>query len=95
MAHNGGEPTRGRASRRLVIASPLPYGDEALLQYLFRLLFLTDDSGVGNAHAEPHLTNYHVERLDKLMIRMIAAELTGKRIPVEPNDILRTVGRPQ
>jgi hypothetical protein len=60
-----------------------------------QFLFLTDDSGVGNAHAEPHLTNYHVERLDKLMIRMIAGELAGKRIAPEPNDILRSVGRPQ
>jgi hypothetical protein len=58
-------------------------------------LFLTDDSGVGNAHAEPHLTNYHVERLDRLMIRLIAGELTGKRVPPAPNDIVRTVGKPQ
>jgi hypothetical protein len=27
-----------------MIASPLPFGDEALLQSLFRLLFLTNDS---------------------------------------------------
>jgi hypothetical protein len=58
-------------------------------------LFLTDDSGVGNAHAEPHLTNYHVERLDRLMVRLIAGELTGKRVPPAPNDIVRTVGKPQ
>lgn len=60
-----------------------------------QFLFLTDDSGVGNAHAEPHLTNYHVERLDKLMIRLIASDLAGKRIPAERGDILRTVGKPQ
>jgi len=59
-----------------------------------QFLFLTDDSGVGNAHAEPHLTNYHVERLDKLMIRLIASELAGKRIPPERGDILRSVGKP-
>jgi hypothetical protein len=60
-----------------------------------QFLFLTDDSGVGNPHAEPHLTNYHVERLDRLMIRMIASELTGKRTAPEPNDIIRTVGQPK
>ena len=58
-------------------------------------LFLTDDSGVGNAHAEPHLTNYHVEHLDRLMIRLITGELAGKRLPPAPNDIVRTVGKPQ
>jgi hypothetical protein len=50
---------------------------------------------VGDKHDEPHLTNYHVERLNKLMIRMIASELAGKRIPPERGDILRTVGKPQ
>jgi von Willebrand factor type A domain len=59
-----------------------------------QFLFLTDDSGVGNAHAEPHLTNYHVERLDKLLIRMVASELAGKRLAPDANDILRTVGQP-
>lgn len=58
-------------------------------------LFLTDDSKVGSVHAEPHLTNYHVERLDKLMGRLIAGALTGKRAPPAPNDIVRTVGKPQ
>jgi Mg-chelatase subunit ChlD len=60
-----------------------------------QFLFLTDDSGVGNAHAEPHLTNYHVERLDRLMIRMIAGELTGHRVAPGANDIVRTVGQPR
>jgi hypothetical protein len=57
-------------------------------------LFLTDDSGVGNAHAEPHIPFYHVQKLDKLMGRMIAGELSGKRIPPERADVLRTVGKP-
>jgi hypothetical protein len=60
-----------------------------------QFLFLTDDSGVGNAHAEPHLTNYHVERLDRLMVRLITAELLGKPVRPAPNDIVRTVGKPQ
>jgi hypothetical protein len=43
-----------------------------------RYLFLTDHSGVGNAHARPHVPEYEVERLDQLMIRMIAWKLTGE-----------------
>jgi hypothetical protein len=59
-----------------------------------QFLFLTDDSGVGNAHAEPHIPFYHVEKLDRLLIRMIAAELSGQRLQPEPGEILRTVGKP-
>jgi hypothetical protein len=40
-------------------------------------LFLTDHSGVGRAHAAPHVPDYQVERLDRLMVRMIASELAG------------------
>ena len=36
-------------------------------------LFLTDHSGVGNAHATPSVSSYAVEKLDRLMIRMIAS----------------------
>lgn len=43
-------------------------------------LFLTDHSGVGNAHARPHVPDYQVERLDRLMIRMIASELAGRKL---------------
>jgi hypothetical protein len=59
-----------------------------------KYLFLTNDSGVGDAHGEPHIPYYHVERLNKLMVRMIAGELAGKRIEPRSADILRTVGRP-
>jgi hypothetical protein len=51
-------------------------------QYLFR----TDHSGVGAAHAEPHVPDYTVEYLNRLMIRMIAGELAGKRLL--PSDII-------
>ena len=58
-----------------------------------RFLFLTDDSGVGNSHAEPKIPYYQVERLERLMARMIAGELTGRTVEPAPADILRTVGR--
>jgi hypothetical protein len=47
---------------------------------LGQYLFLTDHSGVGNPHAEPHAPAYTVEHLNRLMIRMIASELAGKRL---------------
>jgi hypothetical protein len=58
-----------------------------------RFLFLTDDSGVGNAHGEPHIPFYQVQRLDLMMIRMIANELAGRHIEAEPGEIIRTVGK--
>ena len=53
-------------------------------------LFLTDDSGVGNSHAKPHFPRYHVQRLDRLMIRMIASELSGRPVKAERGNIIRT-----
>ncbi|MGE3807724.1 MAG: VWA domain-containing protein [Gemmataceae bacterium] len=59
-----------------------------------QFLFLTDDSGVGNAHAAAQVPFHHVQRLDHLMIRMIASELAGKPVPARQEQIIRTVGRP-
>jgi hypothetical protein len=61
---------------------------------LSEYLFLTNDSGIGNPHAEPHIPCYQVQRLDQLMIRMIKAELTGARVEPDPADVIRTVGNP-
>jgi hypothetical protein len=57
-------------------------------------LFLTDDSGVGEKHGEPHIPYYHVERLNHLMIRVIAGELAGRRLEPNRAQIVRTVGQP-
>jgi hypothetical protein len=59
-----------------------------------QFLFLTNDSGVGEGHAEPNIPFYHVQRLDRLMVRMIAGELSGRRLEPAPDEILRTVGNP-
>ena len=59
-----------------------------------QFLFLTDDAGVGNSHAEPHIPFYHVQKLDRLMIRMITSELAGRRLDPERDEIMRTVGKP-
>jgi von Willebrand factor type A domain len=59
-----------------------------------QFLFLTDDSGVGEAHGEPHIPFYHVERQAALMVRMVAGELLGRRLDPVPEEIIRTVGSP-
>ena len=73
--------------------------DEA--EYLMRLtaaltqaryLFLTDDSGIGNSHAEPHIPCYSVQKLDDLLRRMVLFELTGES--AAPRQVIRTVGEP-
>ncbi len=64
----------------------------AALVSLGRYLFLTDDSGIGNTHAEPHIPCYSVELLRDLMIRTALSELSGQYIPPAEDDILRVVG---
>src|SRR3989442_15170942 len=58
-----------------------------------QFLFLTDDSGVGAAHGEPHIPFYQVQRLEQLIVRMIASELSGRRIEPQTSEIIRTVGK--
>jgi von Willebrand factor type A domain len=59
-----------------------------------RYVFLTNDSGVGNNHAEPHIPCYNVTRLDTAIVRMIQVELSGHRVEAEQNEIVRAVGQP-
>ncbi len=66
----------------------------AAFMTLGRYLFLSDDSGVGNSHAEPHVPCYEVEKLEQLMIRMIDTELSGELVAADPASVLRTVGQP-
>ena len=66
----------------------------AALFTLAEYLFLTDDSGIGNPHAEPHIPCYVVQRLDTLMTRMIRTQLAGARIEPAPETIIRVVGNP-
>lgn len=58
-------------------------------------LFLTDDSGVGNPHAEPHIPCYTVEQLAPLMVRAVRSELSGRRVEAEDQFTIRTVGKGQ
>ena len=57
-----------------------------------RYLFLTDDSGVGNAHAAPAIDCYLVTRLDALVRRVIDSQISGRRIEPEDSEVIRSVG---
>lgn len=59
-----------------------------------RYVFLTNDSGIGNAHAEPHIPCYNVSRLDHAIVRMIAVEMSGRFVEADSRQVLRSVGRP-
>lgn len=61
---------------------------------LGRYIFLTDDSGIGNSHEEPHIPCYQVQLLKTLLTRAIASELSGRRLPASGTDVIRTVGNP-
>jgi Mg-chelatase subunit ChlD len=58
-------------------------GIDKTTEYLFRQMsaytggryvFLTDDSGVGDSHLIPDISNYQVEHLDKILVRAIGDE---------------------
>ncbi|NCO86661.1 MAG: VWA domain-containing protein [Rhodobacterales bacterium] len=57
-----------------------------------RYLFLTDDSGVGLAHAEPRISCYQVTLLSDLVTRVLRAELSGARVEPAAADVIRSVG---
>lgn len=57
-----------------------------------RYLFLTDDSGVGDRHAEPDLACYAVTRLDGLIARVLAGIVEGRRIEPGAHEVVRVVG---
>lgn len=54
--------------------------------------FLTDDSGVGNTHAEPHAAPaYDIKHLDDLIVQLVESELMGEVRPSRQRDIIREV----
>ena len=57
-----------------------------------RYLFLTDDSGVGNPHAEPTVDCYVVTRLDSLVERVLTSLVTGVRAEPDGDEVVRVVG---
>jgi len=59
-----------------------------------RYVFLTDDSGIGGSHEEPHIPCYQVTHFNDAVVRMVASELTGARVAPEVSEVIRTVGDP-
>ncbi len=59
-----------------------------------RYVFLTNDSGIGRDHAEPHIPCYNVTRLDHAIVRMIDVEMSGKYVEAEATQLVRRVGAP-
>ena len=57
-----------------------------------RYLFLTDDSGVGHSHEEPTISCYRVTALSGLMERVLASELSGRRVEASGDEVIREVG---
>ncbi len=57
-----------------------------------RYIFLTDDSGVGDKHAEPDVACYAITRLDQLIARVLAGIVRGERVEAQPAEVIRTVG---
>ncbi|MBL8606945.1 MAG: VWA domain-containing protein [Myxococcales bacterium] len=59
-----------------------------------RYLFLTDDSGIGNAHKEPRIPCYQVTRLDQAVLRMLQIEVSGAYAVPAASEVIRSVGNP-
>jgi hypothetical protein len=59
-----------------------------------RYVFLTNDSGIGNSHAEPHIPCYNVSRLDHAIVRMIQVEMSGRFVEADSREVIRSVGQP-
>jgi hypothetical protein len=105
-AHNSGAGKYLAASRKLAQKQVQIFGlgasgvgpeaeflmRQAAVQTQGRYLFLTDDSGVGNPHAEPSIPCYRVSKLKTLLNRVLMSELTGKRQEVPAQRVIRTVG---
>jgi hypothetical protein len=60
-----------------------------------RYVFLTDDSGVGNPHAEPRIPCYFVTKLNNAVLRMIDVEMTGAYREPTAEEVIRTAGDPK
>jgi Mg-chelatase subunit ChlD len=95
------DATQRLRSRGVQIVPVAASGVEDSAQYVLRsmaaltqgrYIFLTDDSGIGNSHAEPDVACYLVSRLDTLVARVLAGIATGRRVEPRQGDIIRTVG---
>jgi len=63
---------------------------------LARYIWITDDSGIGGGHAEPHIAKncMQVQYLNSMIKRLLRSEVSGKYIPPKPEDVLKEAGDP-
>ena len=59
---------------------------------LGQYIFLTDDSGFGDSHAEPHIPCYRVRLLQDQLKRVIENSVTGQETDMPSEDVIRSVG---
>ena len=74
------------AKKGIRICPVLCSGADSLCEYLVRneaivtggtFTFVTDHSGIGNAHLDPDLPNVVIEKLNDMMVRLISGYYTG------------------
>ena len=58
-----------------------------------RYIFLTDDSGIDNPHAEPDVDCYVVTQLAGAVRRVLASLISGERLEPRPEEVIRVTGR--
>lgn len=87
--------TGSLASKDVSVYPVASSGVEPICEYLMRwaarttggkYLFLTDHSGIGNAHADPHAEDYELKSLRAHMLDVIRAELGDGPMVVPPAD---------
>lgn len=85
--------TGSLASKGVSVYPVASSGVEPICEYLMRwaarttggtYLFLTDHSGIGNAHADPHADDYELKSLRDHMLDVIRAELGNGEPTAEP-----------
>ncbi len=95
------EAAEAARARRIQIVPVAASGVDDLAEYVMRAmaaatqsryLFLTDDSGIGNPHAEPAVDCYLVTRLDRLVRRVLDSLISGRRVEPREGEVIRTVG---
>ncbi|MEO7786709.1 MAG: vWA domain-containing protein [Sphingomicrobium sp.] len=94
--------TEAARARRIQIVPVAASGVDDSAQYFMRAaaaatqsryIFLTDDSGIGNPHAEPDVDCYRVTRLDRMIEQVLSGQIAGRRFDPAPNEVIRAVGR--
>ncbi len=98
---NAWAATEVAREKRIQIVPVASSGVDDAAQYLMRAMaavtqsryiFITDDSGIGNSHAEPSVDCYKVTKLNSLILRVLDGQISGKRIEPKENEIIRSVG---